>query len=42
MGHEVAERVGLTMIGRASGRHYLAFTGRHRLARTAPRQTMTA
>jgi FdhD protein len=31
MGHEIAQRVGLTMIGRASGRHYLAFTGRQRL-----------
>jgi len=36
MGHDVAQRVGLTMIGRASGRHYLAFTGRHRLQRTEP------
>jgi FdhD protein len=39
MGHQIAERVGLTMIGRASGRHYLAFTGRHRLKLTAPRPT---
>ena len=39
MGHEIAERVGLTMIGRASGRHYLAFTGRQRLRRTAPQST---
>jgi FdhD protein len=42
MGHQIAERVGLTMIGRASGRHYLAFTGRQRLKRTAPQPTMTA
>ena len=42
MGHEIARRVGLTMIGRASGRHYLAFTGRHRLTRTATQPTMTA
>ncbi len=42
MGHEVAQRVGLTMIGRASGRHYLAFTGRNRLTRTAAQPTMTA
>jgi len=42
MGYDVAQRVGLTMIGRASGRHYLAFTGRHRLARTAPRPTEVA
>ena len=42
MGHDIAERVGLTMIGRASGRHYLAFTGRHRLKMTAPQPTLTA
>ena len=42
MGHEIAGRVGLTMIGRASGRHYLAFTGRHRLKSTAPQPTLTA
>jgi len=39
MGHDIAHRVGLTMIGRASGRHYLAFTGKQRLRRTAPRAT---
>jgi len=42
MGHQIAERVGLTMIGRASGRHYLAFTGRQRLLRTAPQTTAVA
>ena len=42
MGHDIAQRVGLTMIGRASGRHFLAFTGRHRLKTTAPQPTMTA
>jgi len=42
MGHDIAQRVGLTMIGRASGRHYLAFTGRHRLKRTAPLPTALA
>ena len=42
MGHDVATRVGLTMIGRASGRHYLAFTGKHRLKRTAPLPTAVA
>ena len=31
MGHEVASKVGLTMIGRAVGKHYLLFTGAHRL-----------
>jgi FdhD protein len=39
MGHDIARQVGLTMIGRASGRHYLAFTGTHRLKRTAPQAT---
>ena len=42
MGHEVAQRVGLTMLGRASGRHYLAFTGQHRLQRTLPQATALA
>ena len=39
MGHDIAQRVGLTMIGRASGRHYLAFTGQHRLKHIAPQPT---
>ena len=42
MGHEVAQRVGLTMLGRASGRHYLAFTGQHRLQKTLPQATAFA
>ena len=42
MGHQIAERVGLTMLGRASGRHYLAFTGKHRLLRTAPQPAALA
>jgi FdhD protein len=42
MGHDVARRTGLTMIGRASGRHYLAFTGQHRLQRTVPQPTAFA
>ena len=42
MGHQIAEQVGLTMIGRASGRHYLAFTGRQRLLRAAPQPTAFA
>jgi FdhD protein len=33
MGHEVAQRVGITMIGRAVGKHYLLFTGAHRLVK---------
>ena len=35
MGHEVASQVGITMIGRAVGKHYLLFTGGHRLAKGA-------
>jgi FdhD protein len=42
MGHDIAQRVGLTMIGRASGRRYLAFTGKHRLKLTAPTPTALA
>ncbi len=42
MGHEIAQKTGITMLGRASGRHYLAFTGRQRLLSTAPRQTAIA
>ena len=42
MGYDIARRVGLTMIGRASGRHYLAFTGKHRLKYTAPQPTALA
>jgi FdhD protein len=30
MGHEIARKVGLTMIGRATGKHYLLFTGAQR------------
>ena len=42
MGYDIAGQVGLTMLGRASGRHYLAFTGKHRLQRTAPQPTAVA
>ena len=42
MGYDIAQQVGLTMIGRASGRHYLAFTGKHRLKYTAPQPTAVA
>jgi FdhD protein len=35
MGHEIATRFGITMIGRAAGgKHYLLFTGRHRFKKT--------
>ncbi len=30
MGHRIAEQVGITMIGRCQGKHYLLFTGRER------------
>ena len=42
MGYEIANKVGITMIGRAAGgKHYLLFTGRHRFRkRVAP--TMVA
>jgi FdhD protein len=30
MGYEIAKKVGLTMIGRATGKHYLLFTGENR------------
>jgi FdhD protein len=35
MGHEVASQVGITMIGRAVNKHYLLFTGAHRIVRKA-------
>jgi FdhD protein len=34
MGYEIAKQVGLTMIGRAQGKHYLLFTGGDRFRRT--------
>jgi FdhD protein len=37
MGHEVASQVGITMIGRAVNKHYLLFTGDHRIVRSATR-----
>ena len=30
MGHEIARKVGMTMIGRATNRHFLLFTGAER------------
>jgi FdhD protein len=42
MGHAIAKKVNLTMLGRASGRHYLAFTGRERLVRTTQQPTALA
>jgi FdhD protein len=40
MGHEIARRVGITMIGRCQGRHYLLFTGHVRFV--APPATLLA
>ena len=34
MGHAIAERTGITMIGRAAGHRYLLFTGKHRFRKT--------
>jgi len=42
MGHRIAQKTGITMLGRASGRHYLAFTGRERIVRTLPQPTALA
>jgi FdhD protein len=35
MGYDLASRLGLTMIGRAQGKHYLLFTGAQRFVRSA-------
>jgi FdhD protein len=35
MGHAIAQRTGITMLGRATGRHYLLFTGKQRFAKSA-------
>jgi FdhD protein len=42
MGHAIARKIGITMLGRASGRHYLVFSGRQRLRRTSPQPTAFA
>jgi FdhD protein len=43
MGHEIASQVGITMIGRAVGKHYLLFTGAHRLVKsTVPAKAANA
>src|SRR4051794_20598559 len=36
MGYEIAQKVGLTMIGRAVNKHYLLFTGTERFVRGIP------
>ncbi|QJR15582.1 formate dehydrogenase accessory sulfurtransferase FdhD [Usitatibacter palustris] len=35
MGHEIAQKVGITMIGRAVNKHYLLFTGAERFVKSA-------
>jgi FdhD protein len=42
MGHAIAKKVGITMLGRASGKHFLAFTGRERIVRTTAQPTALA
>ncbi len=41
MGYEIAQKTGITMIGRAVNRHYLLFTGNERLVRNAGGSTNT-
>ena len=41
MGHDVAQRTGITMLGRAVNKHYLLFTGRERFIKPITR-TLTA
>jgi FdhD protein len=42
MGHQIAQKVGITMLGRASGKHYLVFSGKERLVRSTQQPTMLA
>ena len=42
MGHDIARKIGITMLGRASGRHFLLFTGGQRLRRTVPQPSAFA
>jgi len=42
MGHQIARKTGITMLGRASGKHFLAFTGRERIVGTAQKPTALA
>jgi FdhD protein len=35
MGYEIAQTTGITMIGRAVGKHFLLFTGEERFVRKA-------
>jgi FdhD protein len=42
MGHQIASKVGITMLGRASGKHYLVFSGKERLVRSSQQPTALA
>ena len=42
MGHQIAQKVGITMLGRASGKHYLVFSVKERLVRATQQPTMLA
>jgi len=42
MGHSIANKVGMTMLGRASGRHYLVFSGKQRILKTSAQPTALA
>jgi FdhD protein len=33
MGHAIAQKIGITMLGRATGKHYLLFTGKQRFVK---------
>jgi len=41
MGHAIAQKIGITMLGRATGRHYLLFTGKQRFVKS-PGPTLLA
>ena len=34
MGHAIAQKIGITMLGRATGKHYLLFTGKQRFVKS--------
>ena len=34
MGHAIAQKTGITMLGRATGKHYLLFTGKQRFVKS--------
>jgi FdhD protein len=42
MGHDIATKIGITMLGRASGRHYLLFSGKQRIVKTSKQPTALA